>query len=224
MGTSFRSALTWDIPVTAVDLVPSVPKLFSYFEADSAQVLSSPGARIVVDDGRRYLERSAEKFDLIITDPPPPVAAPGSSLLYSEEFYAVIRPHLAPGGILQIWYPGDHDPVTQSAVSKSLRASFPYVRAWESIEGWGTHYLASESPIDVRTPESLAAALPPRAAKDLVEWSDPDSPQDMFADLLGREKSLDTLIQPAAAALPITDDRPINEYFVLRHLRNSQPE
>src|SRR5262249_46083686 len=31
MGTSYRSALSWDIEVTAVELVPSVPTLFPFF-------------------------------------------------------------------------------------------------------------------------------------------------------------------------------------------------
>jgi hypothetical protein len=30
MGTSFRSAMSWGVPVTVVELVPSVPSLFSY--------------------------------------------------------------------------------------------------------------------------------------------------------------------------------------------------
>ena len=42
MGTTFRSALSWGIPVTAVDLVPSVPKLFHFFHPDGAPLLASP--------------------------------------------------------------------------------------------------------------------------------------------------------------------------------------
>jgi len=78
MGTSFRSMLTWDIRTTAVDLVPSVPRMFGYYHSDAAQVLQSPLAHVVVDDGRRFLERSPEQFDVILTDPPPPIGAPAS--------------------------------------------------------------------------------------------------------------------------------------------------
>ncbi len=94
MGTSFRSMLSWGIPTTTVDLIPSVPKLFSYYHADAPQLVSSPLARIVVDDGRRFLDGSNQMYDVIVVDPPPPVAAPGSSLLYSREFYDVIKRHL----------------------------------------------------------------------------------------------------------------------------------
>ena len=105
MGTTFRSALSWGIPVTAVDLVPSVPKLFHFFHPDAAQVLASPNAHIVVDDGRHYLERNPARYDVIMIDPPPPVEAAGSSLLYSQDFYAVVKERLQPGGILAQWLP-----------------------------------------------------------------------------------------------------------------------
>src|SRR5438067_10220961 len=56
MGTTFRSMLSWGVHTTAVDLVPSVPAPFGYFYTDAPQLLSSPLARVVVDDGRRFLD------------------------------------------------------------------------------------------------------------------------------------------------------------------------
>src|SRR5262245_23832034 len=59
MGTSFRAMLSWGIPATVVELVPSVPGLLPFFQVDGAAMLnSSPDAHIVVDDARRFLERS----------------------------------------------------------------------------------------------------------------------------------------------------------------------
>ena len=222
MGTSFRSMLTWDIDTTVVDLVPSVPKMFGYYHADAAQVLLSPLAHVVVDDGRRFLERSPEQFDIILTDPPPPIGAPTSSLLYSEEFYAILKPHLRPGGIAQIWVPGGDD-TTLSAIAKALRDSFPYVRAYESIEGWGIHFLASLQPIPTVTGRGLAGKLPLRATKDLLEWKPNTTPEELFGGVLEAEQPLNDYISPAPQVPPITDNRPINEYFLLRRLRE-KPE
>ena len=98
MGTTVRSAVSWGIPVTAVELVASVPKLFTYYHPDGAKVLASPLSHVVIDDGRRFLERSPQVFGAIIIDPPPPVQAAGSSLLYSEDFYAVAKRRLQPDG------------------------------------------------------------------------------------------------------------------------------
>ena len=97
MGTTFRSAMSWGIPVTVVELVPSVPKLFPYYHPDGAPLLASPRAHIVIDDGRRFLDRSNEKFDAIIIDPPPPLEAAASSLLYSRDFYSLAKQHMTSG-------------------------------------------------------------------------------------------------------------------------------
>ena len=135
MGTSFRSMLSWGIPTTTVDLIPSVPKLFSYYHADAPQLVRSPLARIVVDDGRRFLDGSNQMYDVIVVDPPPPIAAPGSSLLYSREFYDVIKRHLNRDGILQNWYPSQMgDAATTASITKTLMQSFPYVRAFRSYD------------------------------------------------------------------------------------------
>ena len=223
MGTTFRSMMSWGIRTTAVELVPSVPRTFGFFHADGPELLKSPLARMVIDDGRRYLDRSREQFDVIVVDPPPPVPTPTSSLLYSREFYAVLKRHLRAGGILQIWFPGGDayyplDPVTQASVAKALRDSFPCVRAFQSIEGWGIHFLARMQPFPVVENGDMPRKLPAAAAEDLVEWNGDVTPRQLLADVLRREKSLDSLIAPAPSVPPIGDDRPINEYFLLRRL------
>jgi len=215
MGTTYRSLMSWDIPVTAVELVPSVPRVFGYFHADGPALLRSPLSHVVIDDGRRYLERTYEQYDVITIDPPPPVQAAGSSLLYSKEFYAIIRRRLRPGGILQQWLPGG-DPVVRASVARALKESFPYVRVFHSVEGWGYHFLASESPLPNPTAAELAQRLPAKAATDFLEWGPETTPEGQFADVLKREISLDDLIQQAPTASALRDDRPVNEYYLTR--------
>lgn len=223
MGTTFRSLRSWGIPVTAVELVPSVPRLFSYYHSDGDAVLESPLSHVVIDDGRRYLERNDQQFDVITVDPPPPLQAAASSLLYSEEFYQVARRRLRPGGILQQWLPTttDEDAVDVAAVTRSLRNSFSYVRAFP--DEFGIHYLCSDRPISERTPEELVKRMPARAVGDFTEWDEPsgdgpvDAAEDRLSDLLKGETSLDQLIAGSPETPALTDDRPINEYYVLRH-------
>ena len=216
MGTTYRSLMSWGIPVTAVELVPSVPRVFGYFHADGPALLRSPLSHVVIDDGRRYLERTPAQYDVITIDPPPPVQAAGSSLLYSKEFYAIIRRRLRPEGILQQWLPGG-DAVVRASVTRALKESFPYVRVFHSVEGWGYHYLASASPLPNPTAAELAQRLPAKAATDFVEWGPESTPEGQFADVLKREISLDDLIAQAPTAPALQDNRPVNEYYVLRH-------
>jgi spermidine synthase len=215
MGTTHRSMLSWGVHSTVVDLTPSVPPMFSWFHADGARLAASPLSRIVIDDGRSYLERTRDRYDVIVVDPPPPVEAAASSLLYSKEFYAVVRLRLQPGGILQQWLP-EGDTAILASVAKALAESFPYVRTFTSIEGWGYHFLASESALPPLTAAALTARMPERAAADLVEWGPASDPERQFGAVLDRELSLDDLIRQAPTVPALQDDRPVNEYYLLR--------
>ncbi|MGA9392539.1 MAG: fused MFS/spermidine synthase, partial [Candidatus Sulfotelmatobacter sp.] len=193
MGTTHRSMLSWGIDSTAVDLVPSVPALFWYYHADGTQLLKSPHSHLVVDDGRRFLERTAGQYDVIVIDPPPPIGAAGSSLLYSREFYTAAKKRLKPDGILQQWYPGG-DFETMSSIASALKESFPYVRGFAAFDSRGIHYLASRQPIPYRSAAELAGRMPPSAAADLVEWGPFPTAEEQFAAMLKREVSINRVI------------------------------
>jgi spermidine synthase len=218
MGTTFRSMLSWGIPTTAVDLIPSVPKFFSYYHSDAAQLLRSPLAKIVVDDGRRFLDGSSTMYDVIVIDPPPPVAAPGSSLLYSRQFYEVVKHHLRQDGIFQMWYlSGEGDAATTAAVTKSLMESFPNVRAFRSYDPqFGIHFLASMKPIPNLSSSVLASRMPARAAGDFVEWGPSRDATNEFDLVLKNEIRPQDLIGQSPHTPALSDNWPINEYFLLR--------
>lgn len=215
MGTTYRSALSWGVPVTAAELVPSVPKLFTFFHEDGAQLLALPRSHLVIDDGRRFLERTGEKFDLIVLDPPPPVSAASSSLLYSEEFYAIARQHLRPGGILAQWLPNGDDAI-KASVTGALTKSFLYVRIFQPVTGQGWHFFASADPIPNRSADEMLARMPASAIADMMEWGPGRTPRDQLRMMLSNEMPPAQMIQLAPNEPALRDDRPINEYFLMR--------
>jgi spermidine synthase len=214
MGTSYRSALSWGVKTTAVELVPSVRDAFAFYHKDAQQALSNPKGSIVIDDGRRYLNRAGDKFDVIVIDPPPPVEAAGSSLLYSEEFYELAKKHLQTNGILQAWFPGGNTRTGQ-AVLRSLQRSFPHLRCFRSPAGAGMLVLASMEPINPLTPSQVALAMPNAAADDLLEWSSSRDLADYLAQVVAQEFEIEQELDPDPR-IRITDDHPYNEYFLLR--------
>jgi len=215
MGTTYRSLMSWGIPVTAVELVPSVPKLFSFYHADAAELLRSPLSHLVIDDGRRYLERTPQQYDVIAIDPPPPVEASGSSLLYSKEFYTIAKRRLRPDGLLQQWLPGG-DSVELASVARALRESFLYIRVFRSVAGWGYHFIASERPIPKQPAAQLVHRMPAKAVTDMMEWGPQPNAVAEFTAVLDTELPIDELIAEAPDAPGLSDDRPVNEYYILR--------
>jgi predicted membrane-bound spermidine synthase len=216
MGTTYRSALSWDIDTTAVELVPSVKDSFGFFHTNAAQILAHPKGRIIVDDGRRFLKRTHDTYDVIVVDPPPPLETAGSSLLYSREFYALAKEHLKPHGILHMWMPGGED-IAARAVYRSIYESFPYVRPFRSVEDYGMHLLASMEPTEALNPDELATRMPIDARRDLLEWYRTTNVAVCFQQVLSREFPIQDLLAPDPS-VRITDDCPYNEYFLIRRL------
>jgi len=232
MGTTFRSMLSWGIEAVAVELVPSVLDAFGEYHADADATRRNPRATLVVDDGRRFLARTDLLFDVITLDPPPPVETAGSSLLYAEEFYDLALAKLTPGGIVHQWFPDGVavEPAIREAVMRSAARAFPHMRIYRSRHGFGLHILLSRQPIRVPDAATFIERLPPAARADLLEWSPPGTDPAAFIQdqVLGRELVAQGLMGPAEGPR-ITDDRPFNEYFVMRRwlgpdTRNENPE
>jgi len=213
MGTTYRSALSWNVETTAVELVPSVKEAFGFYFQDAEKFIRDPKGRIVIDDGRRYLKRVQEKYDVIVVDPPPPVEAAGTSLLYSKEFYDVAKLHLKPNAILQTWVP--QNITVAAAALRSVCESFPYVRYFSSVEKWGLHVLASMDPIDSCSAAELTSRMPETAKKDLLEWSTSLDLPNYLNTVLSQEYPLQELLD-LNPGMRITDDQAYNEYFLLR--------
>ncbi len=216
MGTTYRSLLSWDIQVIGVELVPSVKDAFNYYFDDAPEILANPKGQVVIDDGRRYLKRTQKKFDIVTIDAPPPVAAAGSSLLYSEEFYESVKQHLTPNGVLQQWFPGGEFKTLQ-AVARSLASQFPHVRVYPSIEGYGYHFLASMRPLAAPAPEQIARRMPVKAQNDLLEWVGEKDLAQYVSQLLNGEVPVGKFLSDDSG-VRITDNRPFNEYYLLRRL------
>jgi spermidine synthase len=213
MGTTFRSLSTWGAYTTAVDLSPSVLDSFGFFYSDAPKILSNPKNRIVADDGRRYLMRTTQRFDVITIDPPPPTEAAGSSLLYSVQFYEIAKRRLAPRGILAQWTPRTEPRITE-AILLALKQSFPYVAIFKG--NVGLHLLASDASFAIPSAKEFVRRMPPTAQRDLVEWEAGKTPEDAARLILSKQIAASSILGPASDVPVLSDNRPYNEYFFLR--------
>ncbi len=161
------------------------------------QLLSDPRIELIYDDGRRYLERSPEKFDAVFMSPLRTTTA-YSNNLYSRQFFELIAAHLGPPGLLVNWT--DEYPV----MAKTIASAFKYERLY--VNGSQGFFISSNLPFEANNPERVNALL------------SSFSPQDIMAILqqhANHSLLTEEMLAELARPYPRNEDwRPAGEYYV----------
>ncbi|HZM73600.1 MAG TPA: fused MFS/spermidine synthase [Candidatus Polarisedimenticolia bacterium] len=221
MGSSYRAGLIAGLDVDGVELVPSVPDMFRYFYPDAPNVLADPDGRLVITDGRNYVELSDQTYDLIVVDPPPPIESSGTSILYSHEFYTASAKRLLPGGVMMEWMPYGQSVDEFRSHVRTFAGVFPNVLIAFGPTGQGVYMLGSTAAVEIDPANVRAILERPGVLDDLIATPDnPATSLDAWADIIGGLSWLSGSQVAAFAddAPAITDDRPVTEYFLLRRL------
>jgi spermidine synthase len=115
------------------ELEPFIPPASTqYFGKQNYEVLHNAHTRMVYDDARHYIFTTHDKFDVITTDPIHPWVK-GTSVLYSKEYYELVKQHLNPDGVVAQWLPiYDSDPDTIKTELATFFAVFPEGTIWSN--------------------------------------------------------------------------------------------
>jgi len=174
--------------VTMVDLDPEVVELCrKYLPNHHRGSFDDPRTNLLHEDARGYLENTADFYDVIILDLVDPLEGGTAALLYTQEFYAIAKARLNPGGVL----------VTQSGPAGLLsytecfttifntlgtlfshtKAAQVHIPAFQTL--WG-FTIASDTPFPETTEDYLDAALASRLSNPM-KYYDGESHRNMFA-------------------------------------------
>ena len=87
--------------VTMVDLDPEVVALCrEYLPNHHKGSFDDPRTCLIHQDARSYLQNTSDYYDVIILDLVDPLEGGTAALLYTQEFYAIAKARLNPGGVL----------------------------------------------------------------------------------------------------------------------------
>jgi spermidine synthase len=103
--------------LTVIEINPGYPDVIERYP-QVASLLKNPKVHIVIDDGRRWLTRSRDQFDLIVSNTTFHWRAHTTNLL-SREYDWLVRAHLKPGGVYYFNTTGS------SAALKTAMTVFP---------------------------------------------------------------------------------------------------
>jgi spermidine synthase len=113
-------------------------------------ILENPKMKLVIEDGRRYLLQTDDKYDVILMDPLRTTTAFANNL-HSRQFFELAGKHLKPGGVLLIGGLNE-----EWVVPKTIASVFPYVQVFEQF------VVASDNPLVMNGSrmDQILASLP----------------------------------------------------------------
>ena len=193
--------------------------MFGYYYDDAAAVLANPNGRVIVTDGRNHLALTDQRYDIIVTDPPPPIESSGAAVISSKEYFEAGRDHLTDGGIMMQWVPyGGPVPDFMDQV-RTFASVFQHVTMVKGAGGYGAYMLGSSAPIAFAESDIRSVLARPGVLADIS--SAYDSPAKTVDDWVAgyRQATLAGRRRGARRAGPgplVTDDHPRPEYFLLR--------
>jgi spermidine synthase len=198
--------------VEVADLSRHVLAHAGYFGDANQNVLRDDRVAVYVNDGRQHLLMQPGPVYDLITLEPPPIAHAGVGALYSREFYTLARSRLKPGGYLSQWLPAYQVPAdTSLAMARAFIDVFPHSVLLSGAQAELLLVGTNGAQIDI-DPARVAAALAraPAVQADLRRL-DLGSVTEIVGTFVG---SAATLAAATRAALPVSDDRPLQEYGV----------
>jgi spermidine synthase len=146
-----------------------------------------PRTQVRHEDARAYLEKSNDRFDFITVDLVEPLEEGPARLLFTQEFYALVRDRLTPGGTMTM-----QAGMTKlgelgffTSIHRTLREVFPVVAAYQSfISCFGTPWgfiVASKKVDPARQGAQVVDKLIAERVKGSLEYWDGVTHQHAFS-------------------------------------------
>ncbi|MBI4201074.1 MAG: polyamine aminopropyltransferase [Chloroflexi bacterium] len=132
-GATLREVLSHQTVerVVMVDLDQEVVKLCQEYLPNHHQgSFQDPRLTLLHEDAAAYLERNPERYDFLVLDIPDPLEGGPAYLLYTREFYSLVRQRLSEGGLLVV-QAGPCGPINYNevftAIHHTIASVFPVV-------------------------------------------------------------------------------------------------
>lgn len=206
-GVTFGTLGQFDIEhMDGVDISPEVIRAAGTFRRENYDVVNNDRVTIHIDDGRNFLLKSEDKYDVITMEPMPPALA-GVSDMYTREFYDLCKQHLNPGGMVSQWVPMYYLTLDDMKMLYATFAdAFPHIMVF--YHNFDTFLVGSSEPLRLSPDAFRERLISEKLRRDLAAIQ-LFEPEDLFsAYLMGR----DAVVAFAGDAPIVTDDLPFVEF------------
>ncbi|MGZ5475005.1 MAG: fused MFS/spermidine synthase [Thermoanaerobaculia bacterium] len=138
LGTGSTAGWLAAIPamerVDVVELEPSVLRVARDNAGVNHDAMRNPKLHVRIADAREVLLATAQRYDIIFSEPSNPYRA-GIASLYTREFYEAAAARLNRGGMFLQWVQAyDIDTTTIRTIYATLQSVFPHIDTWRTTE------------------------------------------------------------------------------------------
>jgi Tfp pilus assembly protein PilF len=189
-----------------MEIEPAVLAADQYFRPHNGNPTADPRLTLHLEDGRTFIARAQQPYDVIISEPSNPWLA-GINNLFTVDFYRLVKGSLAPSGVFCQWMQFyEMSGVTLASLVGSLHEVFPDAQVFLSNRDMLFVATQDGRPLDTRMVAERLALGP--ISRDLARAN-----VNTVADLVALRQSTisGTLARLPKAPLNL-DDRPFVEY------------
>jgi spermidine synthase len=201
---------------TIAEIEPLVPQVVSkLFGEQNFHVVDNPKVHVRIDDARHFLLTTNERFDAITSDPLDPWVK-GAAMLYTREFFELVKKRLNPGGAVTLFvqlYESNTEAV-KSEIATFMEA-FPNGVVWGNTNNGAGYDLVllgqvEDTKIDVDAIQAKLDRPEYAPVKQSLHEIGMNSAVDLFSTFAGRATDL----KPWLADAMINRDRNLRLQFL----------
>ncbi|HET6267540.1 MAG TPA: fused MFS/spermidine synthase, partial [Acidobacteriota bacterium] len=191
--------------IDCVEIERKVADAARYYEAENNGILQNKIFQLVFDDGRNVVQHTAERYD-VITSEPSNLWMSGVANLFTLEFFTAARSRLNPGGVLCQWIHLYQISKRDILIFlKTFHLVFPYLSVW--INDSDMLVLGSDHPLQIDPGMIQRRLTAPDVERNVVRSN--ISVGSLLRNYVGNERMVKVLDK----RLPInTDDHPVLEF------------
>jgi spermidine synthase len=167
--------------------------------------LADPRIRLHIEDGRFFLQTTADRFDLITGEPPPP-RTPGAVNIYTREYFQLVHDRLNDGGLATYWVPvaRPHPGTDVNTIVRAFCDVFRDCSLWNATP-FDLMLIGSRGLRGPRTLEQFNAPWQTPGLEARLREVGFERPEQIGATFIGDAEYLRAL---TAGTPPLTDDYP----------------
>jgi len=208
-GIAAATAATFVPRLECVDLADQARETASYFAPLNDSIHASATLALYNDDARHYLANAARRYAIIISDATHPRVY-DSWVLFTSNFYDLVKQRLSPGGIFLQWVPFHGLTLDQyMAIIRTFSHSFEHASVWRVGQAHSL-LLATPGPLQIDF-TALCRKLSQPEIRQNLQQAGLDNPFAILQAFAMSSEQIKAMLAPFHQIL--TDDSPANLFF-----------